>query len=296
MHPVTSQLEIPAKRHRFGPKAASHEWWIQRIKSTPGPKYIQPWAHLPEYHLLTLKALAELDYQVLGKGVEGAPDDPELFEEGEYTVYPVQIHHKPHWLPGLVTISWRNFQVWSWIGAVKALESPLSKEADTWHNYLDLEQTKLEAVEILGIFKPEHINTELPADIEWELVAIPAEAEQTPISSIEFGIPEGRLYRYLNNTLNDPRPIPVTSTGLVIRKKFLKLYIEERLQEYLALGGTQELIIREQFQGIKIADPFYWNLWADSAEVRNRYTIYCAQEHIDPVEEDIASVASWDTQ
>jgi hypothetical protein len=93
---VTSQLEIPAKRQKFGPKAVSREWWIQRIKNTPGPKYTQPWTHLPEYHLLTLKALAELDYQVLGKGVEGAPDDPELFEEGEHTVYPVKIHHKPH--------------------------------------------------------------------------------------------------------------------------------------------------------------------------------------------------------
>jgi hypothetical protein len=293
---VTSQLEIPAKRQKFGPKAVSREWWIQRIKDTPGPKYTQLWTHLPEYHLLTLKALAELDYQVLGKGVAGAPDDPELFEEGEHAVYPVKIIHKPHWLPTLNTIKWKDFQVWSWIGTVKALESPLSKEADIWHNYLDLEQTKLEAVEVLGIFKPEHINTELPADIEWELVGVPAEAEQTPISSIKFEIPEGRLYRYLNNTLNDPRPIPVTSTGLVIRKKFLKLYIEERLQEYLALGGTQELIVREQFLGIKIADPFYWNLWADLAQVRNRYTIYCAQEHIDPVEEDVASVASWDTQ
>jgi hypothetical protein len=240
--------------------------------------------------------LAELDYQVLGKGVAGAPDDPELFEEEEHAVYPVKILHKPHWLPTLSTIKWKDFQVCSWIGAVKALESPLSKEADIWHNYLDLEQTKLEAVEVLGIFKPEHINSELPADIEWDLVGVPAEAEQTPISSIKFEIPGGRLYRYLNNTLSDPRPIPVTSTDLVIRKKFLKLYIEERLQEYLALGGTQELIVREQFLGIKIADPFYWNLWADLVQIRNRYTIYCAQEHIDPVEEDVASVASWATQ
>jgi hypothetical protein len=240
--------------------------------------------------------LAELDYQVLGKGVAGAPDNPELLEEGQQVVYPVKIFHKPHWLPTLNTIKWKDFQVWSWIGAAKALESPLSKEADTWHNYLDLEQTKLEAVEVLGIFKPEHIYTELPVDIEWDLLAAPPGAVQTPISTIQFEIPEGRLYRYLNTTLNNPRPIPVTSTGLVIKKKFLKLYIEERLQEYLALGGTQELIVREQFLGIKVADPFYWNLWADLVQVRNRYIIYCAQEHIDPEEDDEVSVASWDTQ
>jgi hypothetical protein len=43
------------------------------------------------------------------------------------------------------------------------LESPLSKEADTWHNYLDLEQTKLGAVEVLSIFKPEHFSMFLKA-------------------------------------------------------------------------------------------------------------------------------------
>jgi hypothetical protein len=62
---VTSQLGIPAKRQRFGLKAASHEWWIQQIKDTPGPKYTELWIHLPKYHLLPLKASAELDYQVL---------------------------------------------------------------------------------------------------------------------------------------------------------------------------------------------------------------------------------------
>jgi hypothetical protein len=49
--------------------------------------------------------LAELDYQVLGKGVAGAPDNPELLEEGQQVVYPVKIFHKPHWTfrsgPGL---------------------------------------------------------------------------------------------------------------------------------------------------------------------------------------------------
>ncbi len=86
---MTSQLEIPAKRQRFGAKAVSREWWIQRIKDTHGPKYTELWTHLPKYHLLTLKALAELDYQVLGKGIAGAPDNPDLLEEEELVVYPV---------------------------------------------------------------------------------------------------------------------------------------------------------------------------------------------------------------
>jgi hypothetical protein len=77
--------------------------------------------------------------------------------------------------------------------------------------------------------------------------------------------------------LDDPRPTPVTRSGLIIKKKFLKLYLEERLQEYLALGGTKELIEREQFMGRNLPDPFYWNLWADLQTVRTRYQFYCIE-------------------
>ena len=78
-----------------------------------------------------------------------------------------------------------------------------------------------------------------------------------------------------------------------MKKKFLKLYLEERLQEYLVLGGTKELIEREQFMA---PDPFYWNLWADLQAVRNRYQYYCVEEHIDPEADDKDSVVSWDTK
>jgi hypothetical protein len=81
-------------------------------------------------------------------------------------------------------------------------------------------------------------------EIEWELETLPVGAYQTPINSITFDIPVGHPYRLLNTTLDDTRPIPVTSTGQLIKEKFLKLYIEERLQEYLSLGGTKELIDR----------------------------------------------------
>ncbi len=85
-----------------------------------------------------------------------------------------------------------------------------------------------------------------------------------------------------------------------MKKKFLKLYLEERLQEYLVLGGTKELIEREQFMGRNLPDPYYWNLWADLQAVRTRYHYYCVEEHIDPEADDedsvISSVISWDTQ
>jgi hypothetical protein len=135
------------------------------------------------------------------------------------------------------------------------LECPISTEADTWHNYLDLEQTKQEATEVLGVFKPENCHQELiPIEIEWGLITVPPEAIARPISSIQFDIREGYIYRNLNKTLDDPRLIPVTSSGLIIKKKFLKYYLKERLQEYLALGGTRELAEREQLMGSNLPE------------------------------------------
>jgi hypothetical protein len=96
--------------------------------------------------------------------------------------------------------------------------------------------------------------------------------------------------------LDDPRLTPVTRSGLIIKKKFLKLYLEVRLQEYLALGGTKELIEWEQCMGRNLPDPFYWNLWADLQAVRTRYQYYCVEEHIDPEADDKDSVISWVTQ
>jgi hypothetical protein len=39
--------------------------------------------------------------------------------------------------------------------------------------------------------------------------------------------------------LQDSRYIPITESGQVIRKRFIKHYIEQRLVEYLALGGEK---------------------------------------------------------
>jgi len=236
-----------------------------RIKDTPGLKYTEHWTDIPKYQLARFKALAEIDYKLLGREIEGAPDHPDNLEQGQKVVYPTKIVYQPHWFPELRSITWKNFQVRSWLAPAKALECPIRTEADTWHNYLNLEQTKLE---VLGIFKSENFHQELHIEIEWDLNTAPPGAMARPISSIMFDIPEGYTYRNLNKTLDDPRPTPVTSSGLIIKKKFLKYYLEERLQEYLALGGTKELVEREQFMGRNLPDPFYWNLWTNIQAVR----------------------------
>jgi hypothetical protein len=85
----------------------------------------------------------------------------------------------------------------------------------------------------------------------------------------------------------------------VIRKKFLKYYLEKRLEEYLALGGLQELIERRTLfiEGYKLPDPFYWDLWGNLEHLRDTYVDYCADKHFDPAaSEEEESVASLDTQ
>jgi len=103
---------------------------------------------------------------------------------------------------------------------------------------------------------------------------------------------------YINRTIQDSRYIPCTEGGLVIRKKFLKYYLEKRLEEYLALGGLQELIERRTLfiQGYKLPDPFYWDLWGNLEHLRDTYVDYCAEEHFDPEASEEESVASLDTQ
>jgi hypothetical protein len=59
------------------------------------------------------------------------------------------------------------------------------------------------------------------------------------------------------------RYIPITENGLLIRKKFLKYYLEQHLWEYLALGELKELLDRQPLieEGYKLPEPFYWDLW-----------------------------------
>ena len=120
------------------------------------------------------------------------------------------------------------------------------------------------------------------------------------ISTIEFDTPRGSLYKdlYINRTIQDNRYIPTTEDGLVIRKKFLKYYLEQRLEEYLALGGLQELIERKTLfkEGYKLPDPFYWDLWGTQEHLRDSFLDYCAEEHFNPEASEEESVASLDIQ
>jgi hypothetical protein len=98
---VTSQVAISNKKTRFGPKVASRDWWIERIKiRKPEIRY---WTHFTKYQIAQFKALAELDYQVLGERVktEGAPDSDLVGRN-----YPPKLKEQPFWC----TLDWKTFK------------------------------------------------------------------------------------------------------------------------------------------------------------------------------------------
>jgi hypothetical protein len=117
------------------------------------------------------------------------------------------------------------------------------------------------------------------------------------IESIVLDIPVGPNYKYLNKTIKDSSYFPTTESGQVIKKKYLKVYLEERLAEYLALGGVNELIQRAPLveAGQKLPDPFYWDLWANLEHLRESYIDFFAQEHYNPEASEEESVTTLDT-
>lgn len=152
-----------------------------------------------------------------------------------------------------------------------------------------MDQTKLEAVEVLSFFKKDK-ERKLTAEGNFDLIS--SHLNSKVISSFKFDIPEATFYSSLNSSLNNDCPIPVTKEGFAIKTVFLKLYLERRLEEYLALGGTKELTIWEVInQRKKLADPFYWDLWGDLNNLRIKYKLFCAEKYIDPeVEEEDTQV------
>jgi hypothetical protein len=284
----TVSQAVSNKKPKFGPKVATQAWWIEEIRKDPIYQYTEEWVKHSEYQVARWKTLAELDYKVLGTSIlRGAP--------GLGQTYPPKIEVKPFWFKPICEVDFREFKVWSWLEATKSLGLPISEEADKWYKHISTEDLKEGAIKLLGIFK-EETSPVLEDYSEYELVYPTAPL----IDSIVLDIPVGPYYKYLNKTIKDSSYFPITNceAGLVIRKKFLKVYLEERLAEYLALGGLNELIQRVLLveAGHKLPDPFFWDLWANLEHLRESYTEFCAQEHFNPEASEEESVASIDTQ
>jgi len=76
----------------------------------------------------------------------------------------------------------------------------------------------------------------------------------------------------------------LTQTGEPIRKRFIRQYLEARLQVYLTLGGLKELIDRRPLilANQKLPAPFYWDLWGNLEHLRNAYQEHLAEELFGP--------------
>jgi len=293
---VTTQLAIPNKRTRFGPKVASRDWWIERIKITkPETSYS---THFTKYQIAQFKALAELDYQVLGERVstEGAPDS------GLAVKYPPKLKEQPFWLTWDYK-TFKDFKLWTWLQATKALDLPISERAETWYNYFSIQSNQIKAKELLDPFRKENQKEfDFVLQEEYNLVFPTA----SRISSVQFTVPSGDPFKDLeiNETLQDSRLIPLTEAGEPIKKRFIKQYLQRRLQEYLALGGLKELMDRRALilANQKLPAPFYWDLWGNLEHLRNAYQEHLAEDLFGPSSdeeeegEDDNSVVSWDTQ
>jgi hypothetical protein len=240
--------------------------------------------------------LAELDYQVLGEraSTQGAPDS------GLAVKYPIKLEKKPFW------VTWedktfKDFKLWTWLQASKQLDLPISEQAETWFNYFFIESNQVKAKELLDPFRKENRKEfDFHLQAEYDLVYPTAR----PISSIQFTVPSEEPFADLeiNEYIQDSRLIPITQTGDHITRDFLRHYLKERLQEYLALGGLKELLDRKPLvqAGHKLPAPFYWDLWGNLDHLRESYQEWLAEDLFGPSsdeeEEDDSSAVSWDTQ
>jgi hypothetical protein len=230
---------------------ASRDWWNERIKITNWE--IRYWTHFTKYQIAQFKTLAELDYQVLGERVrtEGASDS------GLAVVYPPQLREQPFWL------TWdhktfKDFKLWTWLQATKALDLPIGEKMETWYNYFSIQSNQIKAKELSDPFRKEKQKEfDILLQEEYNLVFPTA----SRISSVCYTVPSGGPFEDLeiNETIQDSRLIPLTEAGEHISKRFIKQYLQERLQEYLALGGLKELIDRRALilANQKLPAPFY---------------------------------------
>ncbi len=235
---------------------------------------------------------------MLGQRVrtEGAPDS------GLVVVYPPKLEEKPSWLTWDYK-TYKEFKLWTWLQATKALDLPIGEKTETWYNYFAIQGNQIKAKELLDPFRKENQKQfDFQLQDEYNLVFPSA----SRISSVRYTVPSGGPYEDLeiNKSLQDSRFIPLTEAGDNISKRFIKQYLQERLQEYLALGGLKELIDRRALilANQKLPAPFYWDLWGNLEHLRNAYQEHLAEDLFGPSSdkeeegEDDNSAVSWDTQ
>jgi hypothetical protein len=188
------------------------------------------------------------------------------------------LKEQPFWLTWDYK-TFKDFKLWTWLQATKVLDLPISEKAESWLNYFLIKSNQIKAKELLDPFRKEN-QKEFNFLVQEEYNIVFPTASR--ISSVRFTVPSGDPFKDLeiNETLQDSRLIPLTEAGEPIRKRFIKQYLQERLQEYLALGGLKELIDRRALilANQKLPASFYWDLWGNLEHLRNAYQEHLAEE------------------
>jgi hypothetical protein len=176
---------------------------------------------------------------VLGERVrtEGAPDSSLA------VVYPPKLEQQPSWLTWDYK-TYKDFKLWAWLQATKALDLPIGEKTETWYNYFSIQGNQIKAKELLDPFRKENKKQfDILLQDKYDLVYPTARC----MSSIQYVVPDQEPFEDLqiNTHIQDSRLIPITEAGDTIRMDFLKPYLEERLKEYLALVGLKEFFGQE---------------------------------------------------
>ena len=142
-----SQLNIPTKKPRFGPKVATQAWWIDRIKQDPTYQQPRELFNSPAFSKEQVESYllaAKQDFNQLGSTTNGKIQ------------YPPKASYLPFYYKPVGNLPYSEFRIWTWLEAAQALEAPISQGAQNWYKYITTHQIKEEATNFLGIFRSEN--------------------------------------------------------------------------------------------------------------------------------------------
>jgi hypothetical protein len=279
---VSIQLRAAKKQRVTDLVPGSDEWYQRKIRQEHPEtqhRFILPW------DLEKSKAIALLDYQWLGEKLVGAPDNDDdslclaLWDEEDRRPYPVKVGYIPHWIKTPKTISVPDYLAWVFLEACEYETLPVSPEGVEWKNWIGIQPVWLEQHQILKKFKKPEVPTVYPAHIQRAIEKVKWLNDPVSIDSIEFDVPVN--LPCFNRHIWDWRPVPTKEDGKQIDRKFIKRYLEDRVIEWLAVGGFRQwqkdweyYLLYSEHHGAnskRFIKPFYWDLWLDLDHLRLQY-------------------------
>jgi hypothetical protein len=279
-----SDDDKPTKKPKIEFVPGSSAWYKADIIKNHPKKYRSTQL---TYDILRNRAVAQLDYFTLGQKIDGAPDtkieDLTHLGYSKKDIYPLALDYTPHWWKPLDCIGAEDYFVWNWIDTCGRLDLPISKQTKQWRDWVETQELHLARHEVLKKFQEHTYKREYDPEIQYTLLIANLNPKVT-INQVTFDTNKVKLpgtLHFINNKVFDLRAIPVTEKGEDINPVFIKLYLEQRFREWIAVGGFNFWIysfalfdhfVTRQFEGgTKFIKHFYWDLWADLYNLRLEY-------------------------